>query len=180
MELFDIVLIIIIAGFAMFGFWFGLVHTVGSLAGTVLGVYLASRYFQPLADILVHITGWSNNASRIIMFVVAFVIINRLVGFAFWTIEKTFDVVKRLPFITSLNRLLGVMFGLFEGIITVGIVFYFVQLFPLSEGVTNTIANSSVAAFTVSVAAVLIPLIPEGLQLVETGVDNVEGAILAE
>ena len=66
MGLSDIILLIIIAGFAMFGFWFGLIHTLGSLLGTVFGAYLASRYYEPMADWLINITGWGENISKVV------------------------------------------------------------------------------------------------------------------
>ena len=50
MSTFDIVLLVIIGGFGLFGLWFGIVHTLGSLLGTALGIFLASHYYGPVAD----------------------------------------------------------------------------------------------------------------------------------
>lgn len=65
MSLFDIILIVIVAGFGLFGLWFGLVHTLGSLIGTVFGVYLASRYYGPVAEWLIRATGWGKCFPRV-------------------------------------------------------------------------------------------------------------------
>ncbi|KKS70702.1 MAG: hypothetical protein UV42_C0046G0001, partial [Candidatus Magasanikbacteria bacterium GW2011_GWE2_42_7] len=65
MGLFDIVLLIIIAGFAMFGIWFGFIHTLGSLLGTAVGAFVATRYYLWLATWIVNITGWSEHTATV-------------------------------------------------------------------------------------------------------------------
>lgn len=178
MGLFDIILLIIIAGFAMFGFWFGLIHTLGSLLGTVFGAYLASRYYEPMADWLINITGWGENTSRVLMFIIAFLIINRLVGFGFWIVEKFLHIITSLPFIKGLNRILGLLLGVFEGLITLGLVIYFIERFPLGDWVMERLADSIVAPYAVSTAEILLPLLPEALKMLQSTVDYVENMIL--
>ncbi len=178
MGLFDVILLIIIAGFAMFGFWFGLIHTLGSLLGTVLGAFLASRYYEPMADWLNGITGWEGNVSKVLMFVIAFFVINRLVGFIFWIVDKFLSVLTRMPFIKGINRFLGMLLGVFEGMITIGLIIYFIDKVPLSEKIMDYIADSVVAPYTVSTAEVLLPLLPEALKMLNSTIDFVEGAII--
>lgn len=178
MQLLDIILLVIIGGFAMFGFWFGFFHTLGSLLGTILGAYLASRYYEPMANWLIGITGWNHNISRVLMFIIAFVIINRLVGFVFWIIDKLTSIVTRLPFINSINRFVGLALGAFEGMLTLGLIVYFIERFPLSERIMQMIAHSEVAAFVSRLAHLLIPLLPDALRLLQSTVDYVEGKLL--
>jgi len=178
MEFVDVILFIIIAGFAMFGFWFGLIHTLGSLLGTVFGAYLASRYYEPMADILIGITGWGENVSKVVMFIIAFLIINRLVGFAFWIAERFLHILTSLPFIKGLNRILGLLLGLFEGLITIGLILYFIERFPLSEFIMQHVAGSAIAPYAVSTAEILLPLLPQALKMLQSTVDYVENIIL--
>ena len=178
MGLFDVILLIIIAGFAMFGFWFGLIHTAGSLIGTVAGAYLASRWYEPMGAWLANVTGWEGNVPKVVMFIIAFVVINRLVGFAFWVFEKTTDIVTKLPFIKGLNRFLGMMLGLFEGILTLGLIFYFIDKVPLSEYFMGNMADSFVVPFLIKTAGILVPLLPDALKLLEDSVDYIENVVL--
>lgn len=180
MALFDIILLIIIGGFAMFGLWFGLVHTLGSLVGTILGAYIASRYYEQAAEILINITGWEANISRVIMFIIAFVVINRLVGLAFWFVDKILSVITKLPFVNSLNRFLGIILGLVEGILTIGLIIFFVERFPLSERFMGWVAASPIAEFTSNFANVLIPLLPDALKLLSSTVDYVGKSVGVE
>jgi membrane protein required for colicin V production len=177
MGLFDVILLIIIGGFAMFGFWFGLIHTLGSLLGTLLGAYLASRYYEPMADWLINVTGWGENVSSVVMFIIAFIIINRLVGFGFWVVDKMTSVITNLPFIKGINRFLGLAVGIFEGMITIGLILYFIDKVPLSEFVMDHISSSIVAPYTVSMAEILLPLLPDALKMLEGTVDYFEDVI---
>ena len=178
MSLFDIILLVIIAAFAFAGLWAGLIHTIGSLLGTVFSLYIASRYYEPVANWLIGITGWGDNVTRVIVFIIAFLIIGRLVGLVFWFIEKILHIVTYLPFMTSLNRLLGFVFGAVEGVVIVGVVVYFIARFPLSPDFMQLLAASSVAAFTSRIAAFLWPLVPQALEAVRSTVDYVENRFL--
>ncbi len=173
MPWFDIVIIIIIAGFALFGLFFGLVHTLGSLIGTILGVFLASRWYAPFADWLLHFTGWSSNLAKVIMFVIVFIIINRLIGFAFFLVDKILSIFTRLPFINGLNRLLGLVFGFAEGVIVVGITFYFISRFPLSVGFMTAAQNSKIVPLCTAVAAVLWPLVPGAIRSLQNALASI-------
>ena len=84
----DLSFLVIIGGFSLFGFWFGFIHTAGSLMGTLAGAYLASRYYEPMAQWLINITGWQGNTARVVMFILAFFVISRAVGFLFFIVDK--------------------------------------------------------------------------------------------
>ena len=177
MGLFDIILLIIIAGFGLFGLWFGFIHTMGSLVGTVVGAFVASRYYGSAADVLVNITGWSENVSRVLMFILVFLVINRFVGFLFWTLEKTLRIAVRLPFIQSINRILGLVLGVFEGLVTIGLILYVMEVFPISDNISFMMAHSLVAPIALGISEILLPLLPEGMRLLETGASTVESVI---
>lgn len=178
MSFIDIIILFVVGGFALAGLWFGFVHTLGSLLGTVLGAYLASRYYEPMADWLIRFTGWGENTTRLVMFVVAFFIINRLVGFLFWLIEKIFNLVTLLPFIRSINKFLGFLLGTAEGIITVGLVVFFIERFPLTQPFMQRLSESSLAPRAASVAQVLWPLLPDALILLRSTVDYLTHKVL--
>jgi uncharacterized membrane protein required for colicin V production len=177
MPLIDIILICIISGFAFFGLWFGLVHTLGSLLGTVLGVYLASRYYEPVAEWLISATGWGDNFARVSVFIIAFLLINRLVGMVFFFIQKFTRIFTSLPIIKSIDRLLGGIFGLFEGVITIGIIIYFIDKFPLSDKIMDMLEISNIASTALIIATILIPLLPEALKVLTSTVETVEATV---
>ncbi len=172
MELIDVIVLIVIGGFAFGGLRFGFFHTLGSLLGTVFGVFIASRFFEPVAAWVMNVTGWEGNLSRVLVFSFAFIIINRCIGFLFWIVDNLLSVITRLPFINGLNHIFGLALGTFEGLITVGFVVYFIELFPVSGSLSVALHGSWVAMFCLNMTQVLIPLLPQALQLVESGVER--------
>ena len=177
MPLIDIIIVCIVGGFALFGFLFGFFHTLGSLLGTIVGTYLGARYYEPMAGWLSHITGWEGNTTRVIMFTLAFFIINRLVGFVFYFIDKILHVATHLPFVKSINRLLGLILGLAEGAISVGLVLFFIERFPISQALIEKISLSHIAPYLSGLAGKLWPLLPQAMQFVQTSVEYVETVI---
>lgn len=173
MSFFDLILAIIIGGFGLFGLWFGLIHTLGSLLGTIVGVFLATRYFEALAGWLSAITGWTGNFPKVVMFVIAFIIINRLVGLVFWVVDRLLSILTRLPFLNGLNHLLGLALGLLEGVLVLGMIFNFIQIFPLSPQFMAHISESFIAPFTMGVAGVLWPLVPDAMQLLRNNLNKI-------
>lgn len=175
MSWFDISLIGIIGLFALTGFRLGAIHTLGSVIGTILGVYLASRYYEPMAAFIVAHTGWGGNLPNVIMFVIAFIVINRLVGVVFWFISRVFKLITKLPFISSIDKLIGLLLGVLEGVITIGVIIYFVERFPISKKLMEMIATSNIAEQIRKIANLFIPLLPEGMKLIKSTVNFVEG-----
>src|SRR3989339_577007 len=173
MSFFDICLLIIVGGFGLFGLWFGLIQTLGSLLGTLVGLFLASRFYEPMANWLMSVTGWSGNFSKVLMFIVAFVVITRLVGFIFWIIVKILGVITNLPFISGLNHFLGLIFGLAEGIIIVGVSLYFIVRFPLGANFMNALAVSKVAPYITQPVNALMPLIPDAIKFLQSTVKSI-------
>ncbi len=174
----DLSFLVIIGAFSLFGFWFGFIHTAGSLMGTLAGAYLASRYYEPMSEWLVHITGWQGNTARVVMFILAFFIISRAVGFLFFIVDKLLSIITRLPFISSINRVLGAALGFLEGILTIGLVLFFVERFPLSEKIMTMLAQSEFAPKFRGVADIFIPLLPDALKLLHSTVDYVQNKFI--
>lgn len=161
MPLIDFLLIIVLLGFIWFGFWFGLIHTLGALVGTFLGAWLASRVYLPLYDLVVNWTGYESEWIKIAIFIIIFIIINRLVGFGFYILDRTFRFVSFIPFLKTINRIGGAVLGLVEGAFSLGLILYFTGTINLPLAVEQAILNSDIAQNLISFAGILIPLLPQ-------------------
>lgn len=159
----DVIIIGVIIGFGLFGMWFGIISTIGSLVGTVAGVYLATRFYGPMANWLMGITHWTGNFPKVVMFFVAFLLINRMVGFVFNLLSSLLNIFNELKVINFLNKALGFIFGVLEGIIILGITLYFVNKFPFWGWLSEQIKISFIAPFLVDITSILWPLIPDEL-----------------
>ena len=150
----DIIILFIICGFVFFGFFFGLVQTLGNLIGTVVGVYFASRA----------VSGKDGGSGKIISFIFLFFIASRAVGIVFWFIGKVVNLITWLPFAGPINRLLGALFGLIEGVVAVGVVLYFAQKFLPGGVVEATLHASIFAKYLIAMATAMQVLYPESLR----------------
>jgi uncharacterized membrane protein required for colicin V production len=171
MSLFDIILLIIIAGFGLAGFFFGLIQTITSLLGSIVAIFVSFRFYAPVSEWILSKTSWDENLARVITFIVVFILINRLVVFIFWILSKAFSLVTNLPFIHSANQTLGFFFGIFEATVILGVVFYFIVRFPISDKFMDALAVSRVAPVTEKVASIFVPLIPEAIQRIKSVVE---------
>ncbi|MFA7244845.1 MAG: CvpA family protein [Candidatus Magasanikbacteria bacterium] len=177
MNLTDIIFLIIIGGFGIYGFWSGFVRAFGSLIGTFLGVYLAGRYYNELATWLISVTGWQANTSKVLMFILAFFVITSAVGVFFWFVDRIFKIISIIPFVKTFNRLFGLGLGLLEGILSLGLFVYFIERIPLSEKIMTGLANSTLAPTLSDIASIFLPLLPQALQLLQSTVDYAENII---
>lgn len=168
MTTFDFILLIILGGFVAYGFWFGLIHTFGVLVGTIVGAFLAARWYDDAASWLGFLFGGHQNLAKVICFLFLFIIINRLVGLLFWLIDKVFSILTVIPFLKTINRLLGAAFGFLEGVLVLGLTLYVASRFPLNQWFNDAFANSKVAHYLITTANILKPLLPEILKQIKT------------
>lgn len=173
----DIILIVIVGAFVLFGLFFGLVHTLGSLLGAILGIILASRLVDPAFETFGFLFG-GGSFSRILIFIIIFFLVTRLVGLVFWLVGKVFDVLAWIPFARSFDRLLGGLFGFVEGVIVVGVVlFYAMQVLP-DDTLRTMLETSVVADFLVATMSALQVFFPEAArQAVESAADSAADVI---
>lgn len=164
----DIVLLILLGGFALFGLFTGLIHALGALVGVAAGAFFASRFYGPIAEWVMLFTGGNPNLVKVIVFILIFIIINRLTGFVFWIVEKMFGVIKIIPFLSTINRLLGGILGLAEGTLIIGLTLFFISKFPIGATLTAALAASSVATYLIKISAVLWPLLPLVLRQIQS------------
>lgn len=161
--LMDLIVVVLLGGFVLFGLWFGFVHTLGALAGTVLGAFLAGAFYDPVASFLSGRLGWDLNLMRVVSFLVLFVLINRLIGLGFYVVEKVFRFISILPFVRTIDHILGMILGFFEGVLVIGLTLIVAERFPFGS-LVSMIASSAVAAWLMKTASILLPLLPAALK----------------
>ncbi|TAL20546.1 CvpA family protein [Patescibacteria group bacterium] len=163
--LLDFILLVLLAGFVLFGLWFGFVHSLGALLGTIVGAMVAGRLYEPVAAWTQGIIPWDQNILRVVAFLILFVVINRLVGLVFYVIERVFKFLSIIPFLSTIDHILGAVLGFIEGVIVLGLTLYVANKFPV--GPLAAMINASGAAhWLMSAVAALVPLLPKTVQKV--------------
>jgi len=147
----------------MFGLWFGLIHTLGSVVGTFGGAFFAGLGYDALANWLTQVFG-NPNLMKIFAFIFIFIIFNRLIGFGFYVLDKIFNFLTFVPFLKTINRLLGGVLGFFEGILVIGLSLFIISRFPVSDWFTQVLQVSSLAPWFIAVSVILQLMLPELLR----------------
>ncbi|MDD5031772.1 MAG: CvpA family protein [Patescibacteria group bacterium] len=169
MGIFDIILLIILAGFVFYGLFFGLIRTLGSLVGVIVGAWLASRFYLEVFSWVKDLAFGFNNLGKVVVFIILFALINRLVCFIFVILDRTFDIISIIPFLKTINRLAGAFLGLLMGGLILGLILYVAARYAvLGNFFGNCLANSEVAPRLIKFAGVLTPLLPEVLKKLQS------------
>lgn len=167
MFLVDVLLILVVGLFVLFGLFFGLIHTLGSLVGTIFGIVVTTRLIEPAFEHFGFIFG-GGGVAKVILFLIIFLVISRLVGLLFWIVERVFGILSMVPFAKTINRLLGAVFGFVEGVIVVGVVLFFAMQYLPDDAVRAALEQSAVATYLIATMAALQVLFPEGVRVINT------------
>lgn len=156
MSIFDIILLIILAGFVFYGLFFGLIRTLGSLLGVVIGLWLTFVFYLTVFDWVKNLFFGHELAGKIIIFFVLFTLINRLICFIFALIDRTFDLLSVIPFLKTINRLAGAALGFVEGGLVLGLILLFIS----QTSFAGWLDSSKVAPFLINYTKAITPLLP--------------------
>jgi len=148
----DIVLIIVLAVFTLIGLRTGLIKTVLSLAGVIVGVILAGNYYLPLSERLTFIP--HTGAARIVAF--AIILIGIMVIAA--VLARFLKWATSLILLGWVNRLGGAIFGfVLAGILCGAALAAWLKF----VGSAATIAKSSLANILLDRLPLVLALLPK-------------------
>jgi len=161
----DVILLIILFGFVFYGLFFGIIRTLGLLAGVILATFFASRLYLPVSGWLDGLFAGYHNLGRVLVFLILFIIINRLVGLAFYIIDRVFRIFSIIPFVKTFNRLGGAVIGLATGSFFLGVILYVISKYALLDfWAGRWLVDSSLAPLFLGWAKLALPLLPEVLK----------------
>lgn len=137
----DIIIIVVIAITTLIGLKIGLIKAVLSLAGLIIGVILAGRYYVPLAEQLAFIP--QATLAKIVAFAIILIGVMIIAG----VLARLLKWAASVMMLGWVNRLGGAVFGLVLGALLWGA---FLTLWVQVFGAGETITNSSLANLLLS------------------------------
>lgn len=155
----DLVLSVAMLAFILYGLWQGLIRTVGSLAGVILGTVVATHFYDRIA---------TTNTGKVIAFVALYIVGSRLVALGFYFLEKLYNAIAIIPGMKLANRIAGAALGFLEGAMVIGILVHFANIFPL-ESVRSFLAHSALVPFFLRVGSYAVALFPDALRRIPIG-----------
>jgi membrane protein required for colicin V production len=169
MGIFDIILIIALSGFVFYGLFFGLIRTLGTFIGVIVGAFIAGHFYLTVSDWVTPLFFGFNNLGKVIVFLILFSLANRLVSLIFYLIEKVFNIISIIPFLKTINRLGGLALGFLTGILTIGLVLFVISRYAfLEHWFGQWLAGSQLAPFFIKSSGLLLPLLPQVLKKLQS------------
>jgi membrane protein required for colicin V production len=147
----DFVILILLIFSVIGGIANGLIKSVFSFVGLIIGIVLAGRFYLSLADHLGFIS--NEKAAQIVAFVIIFLIVSIIAGILGWLFTK---IIGATP-LGIFNRLLGGLFGLIAGALTIGAI---LALWVHFAGHVGAISDSALARFLVDKFPLVLGLLP--------------------
>lgn len=161
MIILDVVLLLFLAGFVFYGLFFGLIRTIGSLFGLIGGIYVAVTFYETVFSYLSSLAFGFNVLGKSVAFFLIFTLVNRLIVLGFAVIDRTFDFLAIIPFLKTINRLAGAVFGLIEGGFVLGFALYIVQSYDfLNILLVRFSVGSKVVSYLEKFVEILRPILP--------------------
>ena len=119
MNLLDIIILAVLAVFALKGLFRGLVNEAASLGGIILGGWLAYRYYPALSVPIRNILHAPAHVSAFLAFMLLLIV----TGVAAHILGNIITTAVRVVMLGSLNRLGGLLIGATEGALLLSMLF---------------------------------------------------------
>jgi membrane protein required for colicin V production len=169
MEIFDVVLLIILAGFVFYGLFFGLIRTLGTFLGVLVGAFIASHFYLQVFSWVEPFAFGLNNLGKVVVFLILFSLVSRLTGFVFDLVDRVFDIISIIPFLKTINRLAGAVLGFLTGGLVLGLILYVAARYAIiGNFIGDWLVNSQIAPKLIKFASILTPLLPEVMKRLQS------------
>jgi membrane protein required for colicin V production len=155
----DIVIIVIAAVGAFYGLKMGLIKAVLSLAGLVLGIFLAGQFYDDLGALMTFIKteGVANGVAFAIILIGVMVIASVLASFLKWAAS--------IVMLGWVNHVGGTVFGLFMGALLCGAL---LTLWKNTMNPPQFVADSALAQFLLDKFPIVLGLLPKEFDAVRS------------
>ncbi len=154
----DIVIIVAIAIPTFFGLRTGIIKTCLSLAGLILGVILAGRYYIPFAE---QLSSFTPGVAKIVAF--ALILIGAMV--IALVLSRLLERAVSMVLLGWVNRLGGALFGFLIGAILCGAL---LATWVKFIGPASAIVESGLAMILVSYFPLVLALLPEEFKAIRS------------
>lgn len=160
----DYLLLLALAYFIFKGARRGFIATIGAFIGILLGAWAAGQYYDSVAQWLIEYWDFSIMVAIVCAFVGIYLAVNIIMAII---IRVATMVLHVLPLGATMNKLIGAVLGLAEGLLLIGLIIWVITLFPFDNGFTRTLNVSPVANFFESTTIIVRPLLPKSLRDVD-------------
>ncbi|MCF6179542.1 MAG: CvpA family protein [Geopsychrobacter sp.] len=141
MELVDILILVILGIFLLKGVLRGLLREVCTLLGLVLGGLLAFYLHVPLSQWFMGMFHWPSQLCVTISFLLVFL----LTVVVFGALGYLLNRFAKLTFMTGVNRILGAIFGMAQGVVLLSLILFALNAADLPGNFNQQLKKSELA-----------------------------------
>ena len=152
MQTYDLLMLLVLVGATVFGFWKGMAWQLASLASLVVSYFAALKFSERLAPTFGDTAPWNKFVAMLVIYIVT----SFMIWTAFRLISGVIDKVK----LEAFDKQLGAMFGFAKGVLLcVAVTFFAVTLLPPAQGemIVGSQSGQYIVAFLNKADAVVPP-----------------------
>ncbi|MBI5135202.1 CvpA family protein [Candidatus Uhrbacteria bacterium] len=161
MTLLDVILIVIMLLFVAAGFRSGAIHSVATVIGFAVGIWVANHYYGVVAERFAPMIGGQLLLAKLIAYPVIVVVVSKAVGITAWLVGK---ILGLIPLFGTFNMVIGAFIGAFESWLVLGLVLTLFIRYPSITVVDKEIARSSVAQNIINSYGRMLQYLPKEFQ----------------
>jgi membrane protein required for colicin V production len=155
-QTYDIVMLVVLVGAAVFGAWKGMVWQIASLASLLLSAWIALHFSSALAPYFSATKPWNRFLAMFILYV--------LTSLAIWLLFRMISgVVERIK-LKEFDRQMGAMFGLAKGLLLCVVITFFAV--TLSESARQLVLKSYSGHAIARLTRNANPILPDDVRAV--------------
>jgi len=168
MNLLDLALLIWLGYYLIRGVFGGLVRMSLELLGLLVGIYVASRFYEQLATLALPLFFGVRDLARIVSFLIIFGAVYQLFAYAIGWLDRTHWRTHPFPVVDTIRmgcggvieRGGGLIAGLVKGNIVIGLWLTLLTLFPLADWLNQLLCTSLFARYMMRWAALVVANLP--------------------
>jgi membrane protein required for colicin V production len=159
MQIIDIVLGIFLLALIFNGFRKGLIASVLGVFGLILIIIFIAKFSKPLQNMLILELGVQEVLAMIVSYVLIILVISLTIRLISYLLKKVLSALN----LGCADRILGMVFGLINGMLIIGIILVALDLSPLRKYVPEYTKNS-----------IIVKYIRVGTNLIEGNIPDIE------
>ncbi len=168
-SLFDLILIVIWAGFVFNGLAKGLIRLLGRIVGLIIGAIIASYYYLQFYQWAQNFVNMNEGVAKVLSFIILFVVVTRIIDWIFVYLEKLFKIISIIPFTKLINKILGGALGFLEGALFLGLIIFVINKYAWIGGLFSShLESSMLVPYLLWFIQILLPVLPDAIKAVES------------
>jgi membrane protein required for colicin V production len=153
---YDIVMLVVLLGAALWGAWKGLVWQVAALAALLVSAAVAIHFSTPLAPYFSSAEPWNRFFAMLVLYV--------LTSLAIWLVFRMVSGIVNRVKLREFDRQMGALFGLAKGVLFCVVITFFAV--TLSESVRQMVLKSYSGYAIARITQKANPILPEDVRAV--------------